>query len=178
MEGDGRTARPRDFPSREAYRVSRRKFKKLINTPALTKMAVLLARNNEMQIHTTAHIAARYTTGSCADSIARRLVKHFKATASEVYILILEENDRHQFVDYRDSISHEDNIIFINILELIENEIEENFLPLLDLSSGTFERFFNNSELLLSQVRTFYLALAILRILRPAFCHKIIFTSP
>jgi hypothetical protein len=91
MEGDGRTARPRDFPSRESYRVSRRKFKKLIVTPALTKIAVLLAKNNEMKIHTTAHIAARYTTGACADSIARRLVKNFKVAASEVYILILEE---------------------------------------------------------------------------------------
>jgi hypothetical protein len=50
-----------------------------------------LAKNNEMKIHTTAHIAARYTTGACADSIARRLVKNFKVAASEVYILILEE---------------------------------------------------------------------------------------
>ena len=42
MEKDGRTARPRDFSSPEAYRVSRRAFKKLIDTPALTKMTVLL----------------------------------------------------------------------------------------------------------------------------------------
>ena len=65
MEKDGRTARPRDFSSPEAYRVSRRAFKKLIDTPALTKMTVLLAKNNEMKIHTAAHIAALYDRCLC-----------------------------------------------------------------------------------------------------------------
>jgi hypothetical protein len=120
MEGDGR-----DFPSHETFRISRRAFNKLIHTPALTKMTVLLAKNNEMKIHTAAHIAARYTTGACANSIARRLVKHFKATASEFSFFRLEGNDGHQFVDDRISLSHEDNIILLGILELIENGLEE-----------------------------------------------------
>jgi hypothetical protein len=76
MEGDGRTAR-------ESYRVSRRVFKKLINRPALTKMTVLMAKNKNMEIHTAARMAAGFTTGACANSIARRLVIHFKAAASE-----------------------------------------------------------------------------------------------
>lgn len=173
MEGDGR-----DFPSHETFRISRRAFNKLIHTPALTKMTVLLAKNNEMKIHTAAHIAARYTTGACANSIARRLVKHFKATASEFSFFRLEGNDGHQFVDDRISLSHEDNIILLGILELIENGLEENFLPLLHLSRATFERVFNSFEMLFPHVLGFYRALAILRILRPAFYRKIILNKP
>ena len=174
MEGDGRTARPRDFPSLESYRVSRRVFKKLIDTPALTKMTALLAKNKEMKIHTAAHIAARYTTGACANSIARRLVIHFKAAASEYSSLGLG----HRFDDERISLSRKTNIILTTILESIEEELEGNFLPLLQLDSVTFEKIFNNVKLLLSGVRVLYFAFTILRIMRPAFYRKIIFNDP
>jgi hypothetical protein len=117
MERDGRPSRQPDFSSCESYRFSRRAFKKLIDTPALTKMAVLLAKNKEMKIHTAAHIAARYTTGACANSIARRLVKHFRMAASE--IMNMAGNVGRQFVFDRVSLSHEDNIIFMNILQSI-----------------------------------------------------------
>jgi hypothetical protein len=176
MERDGCTARPRDLPSRESYRVSRRAFKKLIDTPALTKMTVLLAKNTEMKIHTAAYIAARYTTGACANSIARRLVKRFPVAASEFYITRVKGNDGHQFVDDRISLSHEDSIILFDILKLIENEIEENFLPLVQLSRTTFERFFNNHELLLSHVHCLRIAIGVLIIIRPGILSKSIFT--
>jgi hypothetical protein len=174
MEEDGRTARPRDFPSRESHRVSRRAFKKLIDTPALTKMTVLLAKNKEMKIHTAAHIAARYTTGACANSIARRLVIHFPVRASEIMNV---GNVRRQFVGDEIGISDKDNIIMINLLNLIEDHIEENFLPFLALSRVTFEIFFNNSERLLSETFWFRRALVILRFTRPVFYAETIFTA-
>jgi hypothetical protein len=105
IEEDGRTARPRDFPSRESHRVSRSTFKKLIDMPALTKMAVLLAKNKEMKIHTAAHIAASYTTGACPNSIARRLVKRFKVVVSGLSIL----RDRiDEFIDGKIILSERD----------------------------------------------------------------------
>ena len=149
-------------------------FKKLIDTPALTKMTALLAKNKEMKIHTAAYIAARYTTGACANSIARRLVIHFKAAASEYSSLSLG----HRFDDDRISLSHKTNIILTTILESIEKELEENFLPFLQLDSVTFEKIFNNFELLLSRVHVLYFTVAILRIMRPAFYRKLIFNDP
>jgi hypothetical protein len=116
IEEDGRTARPRDFPSRESHRVSRSAFKKLIDMPALTKMAVLLAKNKEMKIHTAAHIAASYTTGACPNSIARRLVKRFKV----VVFILRERIYGNKFIDDESSLSPETYIILINILNLIE----------------------------------------------------------
>jgi len=172
IEEDGRTARPRDFPSRESHRVSRSLFKKLIDMPALTKMAVLLAKNKEMKIHTAAHIAASYTTGACPNSIARRLVKRFKVVAG--LSILRERIDDNKFTDDRSSLSQEDYIILNDILNLIGNEIDENFIPLIGLSSATFERIFNNYEMLSPQVVWFCRALAILSIIRPAFYCKII----
>ena len=175
IEEDGRTARPRDFPSRESHRVSRSLFKKLIDMPALTKMAVLLAKNKEMKIHTAAHIAASYTTGACPNSIARRLVKRFKVVVSGLSIL----RDRiDEFIDGKGSLSERDYINLINILDMIENRVEENFVPLIGLDSATFERIFNNSEILSSEVDWFCRALAVLSIMRPAFYRKIIFNDP
>jgi hypothetical protein len=174
MEEDGRTARPRDFPRRESHRVSRSAFKKLIDMPAMTKMAVLLAKNKEMKIHTAAHIAARYTTGACANSIVRRLVKHFPVAASE--IMNMGGNDGRKFVDDDISLSDKDNIILINLLNLIDDHIEENFLPLLALSRVTFEILFNNSERLLSESSWFCSALVILGLVRPVFYRETIFT--
>jgi hypothetical protein len=173
MEEDGRTARPRDFPSRESRRVSRSTFKKLIDMPALTKMAVLLAKNKEMKIHTAARIAARYTTGACPNSIARRLVKRFKVVVSGLSIL-REQID--EFIDAKSNLPQEDNVILINILNLIENCIEENFIPLMGLCSATFERLFNNLETLSTEIDWFCRALVILSIMRPAFYGKIILT--
>lgn len=147
MEEDGRTARSRDFPSHESHRVSRNAFKKLIDMPALTKMAVLLAKNKEMKIHTAAHIAASYTTGACPNSIARRLVKRFKVAVSG-HSIVRERIDSNKFIDGKNSLSQGDYIILINLLNLIENEVEENFVPLMGLSSATFEIIFNNSEIL------------------------------
>jgi hypothetical protein len=109
MERDGCTARPREFPSRESYRVSRRAFKKLIDTPALTKMTVLLAKNKDMKIHTAAHIAAHYTTGACPNSISRRLVKRFPVAVSKLFIISVEGNDGRKFVDDKISLYHEDS---------------------------------------------------------------------
>src|SRR5580693_7582304 len=103
FRSDGRTARPRDFPSRESHRVSRSLFKKLIDMPALTKMAVLLAKNKEMKIHTAAHIAASYTTGACPNSIARRLVKRFKVVVPGLSIL-RERIDGNKLIDDESSL--------------------------------------------------------------------------
>ena len=166
MEKDGRTATPRDILSPEAYRVSRRAFKKLIDTPALTKMTVLLAKNKEMKIHTAALIAARYTTGACANSIARRLVIHFPERASEIMNV---GNVRRQFVGNEIGLSDKGNIIMINILNLIENHIEENFFPFLALDRVMFEIFFNNYERLFSEISWFFRALVILGLMRPVF---------
>jgi hypothetical protein len=177
MERDGSTAPPRDFPSRESFRVSRRAFKKLIDTPALTKMTALLAKNEEMKIHTAAHIAARYTTGACANSIARRLVKRLPVAVSEFLIMSVGGNDGHQFDDDRISLPQEDKIIFNDLLNLIENEIEENLLPLVRLSPTAFEMVFNNSELLFAHILWFHRAFLILRIIRPTLYRKIILTT-
>ena len=177
MERDGSTAPPRDFPSRESFRVSRRAFKKLMDTPALTKMTVLLAKNEEMKIHTAARIAARYTTGACANSIARRLVKRFPVAVSEFFITSVERNDGHQFVDYRIILSQEDRIIFNDLLNLMEDAIEENFLPLVRLSPAAFEMVFNNSELLFTLILQFHRAFVILRIVRPTLYRDSIFTT-
>jgi hypothetical protein len=174
MERDGRTSRPPDFSI--SYRFSRRALKKLIDTPALTKMTVLLAKNKEMKIHTAARIAARYTTGACANSIARRLVKHFPVAASE--IMNRPGNDGRQFVYDRVSLSHEDNIIFINILQSVEGQIEEDFLLVSQLSRAAVERLFSNFEWRLSHIILLLRALFILRIMRPAFYRKIIFDLP
>jgi hypothetical protein len=177
MERDGCTERPRDLPGREPYRVSRRAFKKLIDTPALTKMTVLLAKNKEMKIHTAAHIAARYTTGACPNSIARRLVKRFPVAVSKFFIISVEGNDGHKFVDDKISLYHEDSIIFIKALQVIEDVIEENFLPLVKLSPIAFEMIFNNSEVLFAHFDWFYRAIVILRIMRPTFYLKIILNA-
>jgi hypothetical protein len=174
IEEDGRTARPRDFPSRESHRVSRSLFKKLIDMPALTKMAVLLAKNKEMKIHTAAHIAASYTTGACPNSIARRLVKRFKVVVPGLSIL-RERIDGNKFIDDESSLPQETYIHLIKILNLIENVVEENIITrLIGLDSATFERIFNNSEILSSEVDWFCRALAVLSIMRPAFYRKII----
>jgi hypothetical protein len=171
MERDGQ---PPDFSSPEAYRVSRREFKKLIDTPALTKMTVLLAKDKEMKIHTAARIAARYTTGASADSIARRLVKRFPVSAS--VIMNVGRNDGRRFVDDEICLYDNDDIILINLLTMIEDHIEENFFPLLALSRNAFEMFFNNHELLGDKISWFHRALVILEFLRPVFYRKIIFT--
>ena len=177
MERDGRPSRQPDFSSCESYRFSRRAFKKLIDTPALTKMTVLLAKNKEMKIHTAAHVAARYTTGACANSIARRLVKHFPVAASE--IMNKAGNVGRQFVYDRVSLSHEDNIIFMNILQSVEDRIEEDFLLVSHLSRAAVERLFNNFEWGLSHIILLHRgALFILIIMRPAIYRKIIFDIP
>jgi hypothetical protein len=106
--------------------------------PALTKMAVLLAKNKEMKIHTAAHIAASYTTGACPNSIARRLVKRFKVVVPGLTIL-RERIDGNKFIDDKSSLTQEVDTILINILNLIENGVEENFIPLMGLSSAKFE---------------------------------------
>jgi hypothetical protein len=175
MDRDGSTAPPGDFPSRESLRVSRPAFKKLIDTPALTKMTVQLAKNEEMKIHTAARIAARYTSGACPSSIARRLVKHFPVAVSEFYITNEEGNVGDQLVDDEISLSQNDRLILINILGLIEHAIEEDFLPLVQLSPFAFKMVFNNLEILLSHVRTFRLAIGILRVIDPVVYRKIMF---
>jgi hypothetical protein len=177
MDRDGSTAPPGDFPSRASFRVSRRAFKKLMDTPALTKMTVLLAKNEEMKIHTAARIAARYTTGACPDSIARRLVKRFPVAVSEFFITSMEKNYRDQFGDCRINLSPKDRIIFLDLLNLLEDVIEEDFLPLVRLSPTAVEMVFNNSEMLFSHVGWFYRAFVIFRIVRPTLYRDIIFTT-
>ena len=64
----------------------------------------------------------------------------------------------------------------IDILNLIENGAE-NFVPLMGLSSATFERIFNNYEILFPQVDEPCVALAILSIMRPIFYREIILNT-
>jgi hypothetical protein len=108
-----------DFPSEEFHSLSRRDYKKILDTPAVIKMAVLLINNEEMKIHTAGRIASCYTTGACPESTARRLEKRLRTTALSFLTL------GHLEID----LSSKDRDILLKLMQLTESYVDSEFLP-------------------------------------------------
>jgi hypothetical protein len=145
-----------DFPSEEFRSLSRRDYRKLLDTPAVIKMAALLIHDREMAIHTAARIASRYTTGSCPDSTARRLKKRLNTVAFASFTRGRLEID----------LSSQDYDILLELIQLTESYVDNEFLPFMKVSEPYRQRLFARS---LPFLYAFYLKnmVLILDVIRP-----------